>query len=105
MGKKKGGIKIHAVIKTNEGVLWHIKFTLSNYQRFFILVSSKFFEKEISAMDWSYINYEKFKELTVRNVVFFTKKKNLSYETLFDFMDMIADGKKNYNEQVIVFRK
>ncbi len=57
-------------------------------------------------MDWSYINYEKFKELTVRNVVFFTKKKkNLSYETLFDFMDMIADGKKNYNEQVIVFRK
>lgn len=56
-------------------------------------------------MDWSYINYEKFKELTVRNVVFFTKKKNLSYETLFDFMDMIADGKKNYNEQVIIFRK
>ena len=56
-------------------------------------------------MDGSYINYGKFKELTVRNVVFFTKKKNLSYETLFDFMDMIADGKKNYSEQVIVFRK
>lgn len=51
-------------------------------------------------MDGSYINYEKFKELTVRNVVFFTKKKNLSYVTWFDFMDMIADGKKNYSEQL-----
>ncbi len=57
-------------------------------------------------MDRAYINYEKFEELTEKNVVYVTKKKkNLTYETLVDCMDMNADGKMEYREQVVVFRK
>ena len=57
-------------------------------------------------MDRAYINYEKFEELTDRNVVYVTKmKKNLNYEILVDCMDMNAEGKMEYREQVVVFRK
>ena len=52
------------------------------------------------------INYEKFEELTERNVVYVTKmKKNLKYEVLAGCMDMNEDGLMEYREQVVVFRK
>ena len=61
---------------------------------------------EIVAMDRAYINYEKFEELTEKNVVYVTKlKKNLVYEVLEDCMDMDPSGKMQYREQVVVFRK
>ena len=54
----------------------------------------------------AYINYEKFEELTARNVVYVSKmKKNLNYEVLEDCMDMTPEGKMEYREQVVVFRK
>ena len=57
-------------------------------------------------MDRAYINYEKFERLTERNVVYVTKmKRNLKYETLIDFMEMTPEGKMEYREMVIVFRK
>ncbi len=57
-------------------------------------------------MDRAYINYEKFEELTERNVVYVTKlKKNLVYEVLEDCMDMDPSGRMQYREQVVVFRK
>ena len=61
---------------------------------------------EIVAMDRAYINYEKFEEMTERNVVYVTKlKKNLVYEVLEDCMDMDPSGRMRYREQVVVFRK
>ena len=48
----------------------------------------------------------KFEELTDRNVVYVTRmKKKLNYEILVDCMDMNQDGKMEYREQVVVFRK
>lgn len=105
-GKKKGGIKVHAVIQANEGVPCDVQFTSAATNDSFMLVPSKFSDKEIAAMDRAYINYEKFEELTERNVVYVTKmKKNLNYEILFDFMEMTTEGKMEYREQVVVFRK
>ena len=105
-GKKKGGIKVHAVIHANEGVPCDVEFTSAATNDSFMLVPSRFSEKEITAMDRAYINYEKFEELTVRNVVYVTKmKKNLKYELLFDFMEMTSEGKMEYREQVVVFSK
>ena len=105
-GKKKGGIKVHAVIHANEGVPCDVEFTSAATNDSFMLVPSRFSEKEIAAMDRAYINYEKFEELTSRNVVYVTKmKKNLNYELLFDFMEMIPEGKMEYREQVVVFSK
>lgn len=93
-GKKKGGIKVHAVIQANEGVPCDVQFTSAATNDSFMLVPSKFSDKEIAAMDRAYINYEKFEELTERNVVYVTKmKKNLNYEILFDFMEMTTEGK------------
>lgn len=57
-------------------------------------------------MDRAYVNYEKFEELTDRNVVYVTKKKkSLRYETQVDCMEMNTEGKMKYREQVVVFRK
>lgn len=105
-GKKKGGIEVHAVIQANEGVPCDVQFASAATNDSFMLVPSKFFEKEIAAMDRAYINYEKFEELTERNVVYVTKmKKNLNYACLLDFMEMTPEGKMEYREQIVVFRK
>ena len=105
-GKKKGGIKVHSVIHANEGVHCDVRFTSAATNDSFMLAPSHFLHDEIVALDRAYINYEKFEELTQRNVVYVTKmKKNLKYETLVDCMDMNPDGRMEYREQVVVFRK
>lgn len=105
-GKKKGGIKVHAVIHANEGVPSDVQFTSAATNDTFMLVPSKFSESEIAAMDRAYINYEKFEQFTERGVVYVTKmKKNLKYEILLDAMEMNSEGKMEYREQIVVFRK
>lgn len=105
-GKKKGGIKVHSVIHANEGVHCDVKFTSAATNDSFMLAPSHFKHEEIVALDRSYINYEKFEELTERNVVYVTKmKKCLKYEVLADCMDMNGEGLMEYREQVVVFRK
>ena len=105
-GKKKGGIKVHAVIHANEGVPSDVQITSAATNDTFMLVPSKFSESEIAAMDRAYINYEKFEQLTERGVVYGTKmKKNLKYEILLDAMEMNSEGKMEYREQIVVFRK
>lgn len=105
-GKKKGGIKVHSVIHANEGVPCDVRFTSAATNDSFMLAPSHYQHDEILAMDRAYVNYEKFEELTDRNVVYVTKmKKNLNYEILVDCMDMNRDGKMEYREQVVVFRK
>ena len=105
-GKKKGGIKVHSVIHANEGVPCDVQFTSAATNDSFMLAPSYYQHGEIVAMDRAYINYGKFEELTDKNVVYVTKmKKNLTYEVLVDCMDMNTDGKMEYREQVVVFRK
>lgn len=105
-GKKKGGIKVHSVMHANEGVPCDVRFTSAATNDSFMLAPSYCQHNEIVAMDRAYINYEKFEELTMRNVVYVTKmKKNLNHETLVDCMDMNSEGKMEYREQVVVFRK
>ena len=106
IGKKKGGIKVHTVINANEGVPCDVKFTSAATHDSFMLVPMMYAGSEIVAMDRAYVNYAKFEELTERDVVYVTKmKKNLSYEILTDCMDMTPEGKVQYREQVVVFRK
>jgi hypothetical protein len=105
-GKKKGGIKVHSVIHANEGVPCDVQFTSAATNDSFMLAPNYYQHGEILAMDRAYINYEKFEELTERDVVYVTKmKKSLNYEILADCMDMNAEGKMEYREQVVVFRK
>ncbi len=105
-GKKKGGIKVHTIISANECVPCDVRFTSAATNDSFMLAPSSYPNKSLVAMDRAYINYEKFEELTRRDVVYVTKmKKNLVYEVLVDCMDMTEDGKMQYREQVVVFRK
>lgn len=105
-GKKKGGIKVHAVIHANEGVPCDVQFTSAATNDSFMPAPSYYRHDTIVAMDRAYINYEKFEEFTDRNVVYVTKmKKNLNYEVLEGCMDINPEGKMEYREQVVVFRK
>lgn len=105
-GKKKGGIKVHSVIHANEGVHCDVQFTSAATHDSFMLAPSHFSHNEIVAMDRAYINYEKFEELTERNVAYVTKmKKSLKYEILVDCMEQNTKGEMEYREQVVVFRK
>ncbi len=105
-GKKKGGIKVHSVIHTNKGVPCDVRFTSATTNDSFMLAPSYYNRNEIVALDRAYINYEKFEELTERNVVYVTKmKKNLRYKVLVDYMEQDKDGLMEYREQIVVFRK
>lgn len=105
-GKKKGGIKVHAVICANEGVPCDVQFTSAATNDSFMLAPSHYSHNEIAAMDRAYINYAKFEELTDRGVVYVSKmKKNLNYEVLVDCMHQNPQGFMEYREQVVVFRK
>ena len=105
-GKKKGGIKVHSVIHANEGVPCDVRFTSAATNDSFMLAPSYYSHDDIIALDRAYINYEKFEELTQRNVVYVTKmKKSLVYEVLEDCMDMNEQGLMQDREQVVVFRK
>lgn len=105
-GKKKGGIKVHAVIHANEGVPCDVQFTSAATNDSFMLAPSHYKRDEITAMDRAYINYAKFEELTDRGVIYVTKmKKSLNYEVLVDCMHQNPQGVMEYREQVVVFRK
>ena len=105
-GKKKGGIKVHAVIHANEGVPCDVQYTSAATNDSFMLAPAHYNRNEIVALDRAYINYAKFEELTDRGVVYVTKmKKNLNYEVLVDCMHQNPQGQMEYREQVVVFRK
>ncbi len=105
-GKKKGGIKVHSVIHANEGVPCDVRFTSAATNDSFMLAPSHYNHDDIVALDRAYINYEKFEELTDRGVTYVTKmKKSLRYELLFDFMEITPEGKMEYRERIVVFRK
>ena len=105
-GRKKGGIKVHAVIHANEGVPCDVQFTSAATNDSFMLAPNHYKHNEITAMDRAYINYAQFEELTDRGVVYVTKmKKKLSYEILVDCIHQKSQGVMEYREQIVVFRK
>ena len=105
-GKKKGGLKVHAVIYANEGVPCDVRYTSAATNDSFMLAPSHYSRNEITAMDRANINYVKFEELSDSGVLDVTKmKKNLNYEVLVDCMHQNPQGLMQYRELVVVFRR
>lgn len=105
-GKKKGGIKVHTVIHANEGVPSDIKFTSAATNDSFMLKPTTLHKGDIMAMDRAYIDYEKFRQLTERGVVYVTKmKKSLKYTILSDVMYQTPDGLTEERIQTVEFVK
>jgi hypothetical protein len=105
-GKKKGGIKVHKVIRAVEGVASDIKFTSAATHDSFMFVAEEFNKGELLAMDRAYIDYEKLEKLTQRGVIYVTKmKKGLKYKVLSDVMYMDAKNGMAYRIQEVEFTK
>ena len=73
--KKKGGIKVHAVIHAKEGVSSDIKFTSAATNDSFMLKPTSLSKGDFMAMDRAYIDYAKFQQLTERGMIYVTKMK------------------------------
>ena len=72
----------------------------------FMLRPSNYASGDIVALDRAYIDYDKFEELTQREVTYVTKmKKNLVYETVSDTMYMHPEGVMECRVQHVIFRK
>ena len=88
-GKKKGGIKVHKVIRALEGVASDIKFTSAATHDSFMLAPENFERGDLLALDRAYIDYGKFEELTKQGIVYVTKMKSgLAYKVVSDVMFM-----------------
>lgn len=105
-GKKKGGIKVHTVIHANEGVPSDIRFTSAATNDSFMLKPSSLSKGDITAMDRAYIDYEKFEQLTEKQVIYVTKmKKSLKYEILGDTIYQTPEGVMEVRVQEVRFTK
>ncbi len=105
-GKKKGGIKVHAVIYANEGVPSDINFTSAATNDSFMLKPGNFNKGDHLTLDRAYIDYSKFEELTSRGVIYVTKmKRNLRYQLLSDTMYQTPEGVMEVRIQHVVFTK
>ena len=104
--KKKGGIKVHTVIHANEGVPSDIRFTSAATNDSFMLKPSSVSKGDIIAMDRAYIDYEKFEQLTEKQVIYVTKmKKSLKYEILGDTIYQTPEGVMEVRVQEVRFTK
>ena len=105
-GKKKGGLKVHAIINANEGVPCDVQYTSAATHDHFLLCPSKLNRDDIIALDRAYINYAKFEEMTHRGIVYVTKmKRNLVFEILDDVIYQNESGKMALRVQHVVFTK
>ena len=105
-GKKKGGIKVHKVIRALEGFASDIKFTSAATHDSFMLAPENFDRGDLLAIDRAYIDYGKFEELTKRGVVYVTKMKSgLSHEVVSDLMFMDKTKGMTMRVQNVIFTK
>lgn len=105
-GKKKGGLKVHAIINANEGVPCDVQFTSAATHDHFLLCPSKLNRDDIVALDRAYIDYAKFEEMTQRGTIYVTKmKKNLVFKVLDDVIYQDRSGKMALRVQHVVFTK
>lgn len=105
-GKKKGGIKVHKVIRALEGGASDIKFTSAATHDSFMLAPENFDRGDLLAIDRAYIDYGKFEELTKRGVVYVTKTKSgLSHEVVSDLMFMDKTKGMTMRVQNVIFTK
>ena len=105
-GKKKGGLKVHAIINGNEGIPCDVQFTSAATHDHFLLCPSKLNRDDIVALDRAYIDYAKFEEMTKRGIVYVTKmKRNLVFEILDDVIYQDRSSKMALRVQHVVFTK
>lgn len=105
-GKKKGGMKVHTVMKYHVGVPMVVDLTSAAKHDHYLLKEVHLPKDSTLAMDRAYIDYAQFQRLTEEGVCYVTKmKKNLKYEELTSTTYVSPDGLVTHTDKRIVFQK
>jgi len=105
-GKKKGGIKVHTVLRADEGVPYAIHYTSAATHDHVMLKKLQLSNGAFLAMDRAYIDYSFFEQLTQDGVFYVTKmKKNLQFQSKESCFRVNPDGLVVLNDAMVEFRK
>lgn len=105
-GKKKGGIKVHTVMRADEGLPYHVHFTSAATHDHVMLRKLKLTNGAFLAMDRAYIDYKLFEQFTQDGVFYVTKmKKNQRFETQQSCYRVNEKGLVVLNDAKVTFSK
>ena len=105
-GKKKGGMKVHTVMKYHVGVPMVVQLTSAATHDHYLLKEVHLPKDATLTMDRAYVDYAQFQRLTEEGVCYVTKmKKNLTYTELSSVTYVSPDGLVTHTDKKIVFEK
>ena len=105
-GKKKGGMKVHTVMKYQVGVPMVVQLTSAAKHDHYLLKEVHLPQDSMLAMDRAYIDYAQFQRLTDEGVCYVTKmKKNLKYQELSSVTYVCENGLVVHTDKEILFEK
>lgn len=105
-GKKKGGMKVHTVMKYNVGVPMVVQLTSAAKHDHYLLKEVHLPKDSTLAMDRAYIDYAQFQRLTDEGVCYVTKmKKNLKYREISSVTYVNLEGVVTHTDKHILFEK
>lgn len=105
-GKKKGGIKVHTVIRAEEGLPYNVHFTSAATHDHVMLNKLKLSNGAFLAMDRAYIDYAVFEQFTKEGVFYVTKmKKNQRFEVQESNFRVNEEGLAVLNDALVIFTK
>lgn len=105
-GKKKGGMKVHTVMKYQVGVPMVVQLTSAAKHDHYLLKEVHLPKDSTLAMDRAYIDYAQFQRLTEEGVCYVTKmRKNLRYSQLTSVTYINPQGLATHTDKRILFEK
>ena len=105
-GKKKGGMKVHTVMKYYVGVPMVVQLTSAAKHDHYLLKEVHLPKDSTLTMDRGYIDIAQFQRLTEEGVCYVTKmKKNLKYEVLDSVIYVNTDGLVTHIDQRVRFTR
>lgn len=105
-GKKKGGIKVHTVLKASEGLPYDIHFTSAATHDHVMLRKLKLSSGAFLAMDRAYIDYKVFEQFTQQGVFYVTKmKKSQRYQQVSSCYLINTSGLVMLRDERVIFSK
>ncbi len=105
-GKKKGGMKVHTVMKYYVGVPMVVQLTSAAKHDHYLLKEVHLPKDSTLAMDRGYIDIAQFQRLTEEGVCYVTKmKKNLKYEVLKSVSYVNPEGLVSHIDQRVRFTR
>mgnify|MGYP000896408119 CR=1 FL=1 len=105
-GKKKGGMKVHTLLRYQTGVPMVVQLTSAAKHNHYLLKEVHLPPNSTLAMDRAYLDYAQYQRLTEEGVCYVTKmKKNLKYEELSSVTYVHPGGLVTHTDKHIVFKK